>query len=92
MLARIKAHETGNSTRRKRKELRDTVTSPTVYCPFCGTPLKVLDTIPTVTSEGTANVCICKCGVMDVVIRQNKLAAIRIRQPEIQTDIRIMES
>ena len=30
--------------------------------------------------------------VMDVVIRQNKLAAIRIRQPEIQADIRIMES
>lgn len=72
--------------------MRDTVTSPTVYCPFCGTPLKVLDTIPTATSEGTANVCICKCGVMDVVIRQNKLAAIRIRQPEIQADIRIMES
>ncbi len=68
------------------------ITSPTVYCPFCGTPLKVLDTVPTVTAEGTANVSICKCGVMDVVIKRNKIVAIRLRNPEKQPDIRILNT
>jgi hypothetical protein len=66
-------------------------TSPTVYCPFCGTPLKVLDTIPTVSSEGAANVCVCKCGVMDVVIKQNKIVAIRLHSPELHPDILLLK-
>ena len=65
-------------------------TSPTVYCPFCGTPLKVLDTIPTVSSEGTANVCVCKCGVMDVIVKYGKIVAIRLRSPERQPDFQIL--
>lgn len=64
--------------------------SPTVYCPFCGTPLKVLDMIPTVSSEGTANVSICQCGVMDVIVKYDKIVAIRLRNPERHPDIRIL--
>ena len=58
----------------------------TVHCPFCGRPLKVLDTVPTVSSEGIANVSICKCGVFDIIVRQNKVAAIRLRSPEQHPD------
>lgn len=57
-----------------------------VHCPFCGTPLKILDTIPTVSAEGTAHVSICKCGVFDIVVRHNKVTAIRLRDPERQPD------
>ena len=67
------------------------ITSPTVYCPFCGTPLNVLDTVPTVSSDGTKNISICKCGVMDVVIKQNKIVAIRLRSPEIHPDILLLK-
>ena len=66
-------------------------TSPTVYCPFCGTPLKVLDTIPTVSSEGTANVSICQCGVMDVIVKYDKIVAIRLRNPERHPDILLLK-
>ena len=66
------------------------ILSPTVYCPFCGTPLKVLDTIPTISAEGTAHASICRCGVMDVIIKNNKVVAIRLRSPELQPDFRIM--
>ncbi len=65
-------------------------TSPTVYCPFCGTPLNVLDTIPTVSAEGTANISVCKCGVMDVIVKHGKITAIRLRNPERQPDFRIL--
>lgn len=65
-------------------------TSPPVYCPFCGTPLNILNTIPTVSKEGTANVSICKCGVMDVIVKHNKVVAIRLRNPEKQPDFRIV--
>ena len=65
-------------------------TSPTVYCPFCGTPLKVLDTVPTVSAEGTKNISICKCGVMDVIVKYGKIVAIRLRSPERQPDFRIL--
>ena len=58
----------------------------TVHCPFCGTPLKILDTIPTVSAEGTANISICKCGVFDIVVRQNKVITIRLRNPEQHPD------
>ena len=58
----------------------------TVHCPFCGAPLKVLDTIPTVSSEGTANISICNCGVFDVVVKYNKVVAIRLRNPELHPD------
>ena len=68
------------------------ITSPTVYCPFCGTPLKVLDTIPAVTAEGTVNIRVCKCGVMDVVVKHNKVVAIRLRNPEKYPDIRILNT
>ncbi len=61
----------------------------TVHCPFCGTPLKILDTIPTVSSEGTANISICKCGVFDIVVRQNKVVTIRLRNPELQPDFQV---
>jgi len=60
----------------------------TVHCPFCGTPLKVLDTIPTVSSEGTANVSVCKCWVFDVVVKYNKVVLIRHRSPERGPDFR----
>ena len=73
------------------KELMIMNYSPCVYCPFCGMPLKVMDTIPTVTSEGVKNMSICKCGVLDVVIRQNKVVAIRVRNPELLPDVRILE-
>ena len=65
-------------------------TSPTIYCPFCGTPLNVLDTIPTVSAEGTANISVCKCGVMDVIVKHNKVVAIRLHNPERQPDFRIL--
>ena len=68
------------------------ITSPTVYCPFCGTPLKVLDTIPAVTAKGTVNISVCKCGVMDVVVKHNKVVAIRLRNPEKHPDIRILNT
>ena len=68
------------------------ITFPTVYCPFCGTPLKILDTIPAVTTEGTVNISVCKCGVMDVVVKHNKVVAIRLRNPERQPDIRILNT
>ena len=61
-------------------------TSPTVYCPFCGTPLNVLDTVPTVSAEGTANISVCKCGVMDVIVKHNKVVAIRLHNPELHPD------
>ena len=61
----------------------------TVHCPFCGTPLKILDTIPTVSTEGTANISICRCGVFDIVVRQNKVVAIRLRNPEQHPDFQI---
>ena len=57
-----------------------------VHCPFCGTPLKILDTIPTVSSEGTAHVSVCKCGVFDIVVRYNKVVTIRLRNPEHHPD------
>jgi len=63
---------------------------PRVYCPFCGTSLKVLDTIPTVSSEGIKNMSICKCGVLEVIVKYNKVVAIRIRNPEFQPDVRIV--
>ena len=62
----------------------------TVHCPFCGNPLKVLDTIPTVSSEGIANISICNCGVMDVIVKHGKVVAIRLRNPERQPDFRIL--
>lgn len=62
----------------------------TVHCPFCGKPLKVLDTIPTVSAEGTANISVCKCGVMDVIVKHGKITAIRLRNPERQPDFRIL--
>ena len=61
----------------------------TVHCPFCGTPLKILDTIPTVSAEGTANISICKCGVFDIVVKQNKVVTIRLRNPELQPDFQV---
>ena len=61
----------------------------TVHCPFCGTPLKVLDTIPTVSSEGTANISICKCGVFDIIVRYNKIVAVKLRSPELHPDFLI---
>ena len=61
-----------------------------VHCPFCGMPLKVLDTIPTVTSEGAANVSICQCGVFDVIVRYNKIVAIRLRNPEQHPDFQML--
>ena len=64
-------------------------TTLTVYCPFCGRPLKVLDTIPTVSSEGTANISICRCGVFDIIVRYNKVDAIKLRTPELQPDFMI---
>ena len=60
----------------------------TVHCPFCGAPLKILDTIPTVSAEGTANISICKCGVFDVVVKHNKVVEIRLRNPERTPDFR----
>ena len=61
----------------------------TVHCPLCGTPLKILDTIPTICSEGgTANVSVCKCGVFDIVVRYNKVMAVRLRNPEMHPDFR----
>jgi len=66
------------------------ITFPRLYCPFCGTPLNVLDTVPAVTSEGIHNVSICKCGALDVIIRQQKPVAIRLRNPELHPDIRII--
>lgn len=60
--------------------------SPVVYCPFCGRPLKILDMIPTVSEEGIANVSICDCGVIDVIVRSNKVVAIRLRRPESHPD------
>ena len=63
--------------------------TPTVHCPFCGTPLKVLDTIPTISAEGTANISICKCGVFDIVVRQNKVVTIRLRSPELYPDFQV---
>ena len=54
----------------------------TVHCPFCGKPLKVLDTIPTVRNgEGTSHASICRCGVFDIVVRYNKVVGIRLRDP-----------
>lgn len=67
-------------------------TSPTIYCPFCGTPLKVLDTVPTVTAEGTENISVCKCGVMNVIVKYGKVVAIRLRNPERYPDIRILNT
>lgn len=67
-------------------------TSPTVYCPFCGTPLKVLDAIPAVTAEGTINISVCKCGVMDVIVKHDKIVAIRLRNPERQPVFRILNT
>ena len=64
------------------------ITFPRLYCPFCRTPLKIQDTIPTVTPEGIHNTSVCKCGVLDVVIKQQKLVAIRRRTPELRPDIR----
>jgi len=58
----------------------------TVHCPFCGAPLKILDTIPTVSAEGTANISICKCGVFDVIVKHNKIVSIRLRNPERSPD------
>lgn len=58
----------------------------TIHCPFCGKPLKVLDTIPTVSAEGTANMSICSCGVMDVIVKHNKVVAIRLHNPELHPD------
>lgn len=65
------------------------ITSPPLYCPFCGKPLKILDTIPTVSGEGTANMSICGCGVMDVVVKHNKVVAISLRNPERSPDLLI---
>ena len=62
----------------------------TVHCPFCGTPLKILDTIPSVSAEGTSNVSICKCGVFDIVVRQNKVVAVRLRNPELNPNFQVM--
>ena len=68
-------------------------TSLTVHCPFCGSPLKVLDTIPTVRSdEGTANISICKCGVFDIIVRYNKVVSIRLRTPEQYPDFQVHSS
>lgn len=64
----------------------------TVHCPFCGTPLKILDTIPTVSAEGTANISICKCGVFDIVVRHNKVVAVKLRNPEQHPDFTIQNS
>ena len=64
----------------------------TVHCPFCGTPLKILDTIPTVSAEGTANISICRCGVFDIVVRHNKVVAIKLRNPEQHPDFTIQNS
>ena len=61
----------------------------TVHCPFCGRPLKVLDTIPTVRNgEGTSHASICKCGVFDIVVRYNKVVGIRLRDPGQHPDFR----
>ena len=64
--------------------------SPHLYCPFCGTPLNVMDTIPAISSEGIHNMSICICGELDVIIRQNKPAAVQIRNPDLHPDIRII--
>ena len=64
----------------------------TVHCPFCGTPLKILDTIPTVSKEGTANISICRCGVFDIVVRHNKVVAVKLRNPEQHPDFTIQNS
>ena len=64
-------------------------TTPAVHCPFCGTPLKILDTLPTASTERTALVSICRCGVFDIIVRQNKLAAITLRSPELHPDFQI---
>ena len=64
----------------------------TVHCPFCGTPLKILDTIPTISAEGTANISICKCGVFDIVVRHNKVVAVKLRNPEQHPDFTIQNS
>lgn len=64
----------------------------TVHCPFCGTPLKILDTIPTVSAEGTANISICRCGVFDIVVRHNKVVAVKLRNPEQHPDFTIQNS
>ena len=64
----------------------------TIHCPFCGTPLKILDTIPTVSAEGTANISICKCGVFDIVVRNSKVVSIRLRNPELRPDFQIRNS
>ncbi len=64
----------------------------TVHCPFCGTPLKILDTIPTVSTEGTANISICRCGVFDIVVRHNKVVAVKLRNPEQHPDFTIQNS
>lgn len=64
-------------------------TSLTVHCPLCGKPLKILDIIPTVSAEGTANISICNCGVFDVMVRNNKITAIKLRNPEQYPDFLI---
>ena len=64
----------------------------TVHCPFCGTPLKILDTILTVSAEGTANISICRCGVFDIVVRHNKVVAVKLRNPEQHPDFTIQNS
>lgn len=64
----------------------------TVHCPLCGTPLKILDTIPTVSAEGTANISICRCGVFDIVVQHNKVVAVKLRNPEQHPDFTIQNS
>ena len=61
---------------------------PRVYCPFCGTTLKVMDNIPAISQEGIINLCSCKCGVLEVVVRYSKVVAIRIHKTEFLPDVR----
>ena len=68
-------------------------TTLTVHCPLCGTPLKILDTIPAVrTNEGAVNISICRCGVFEIIVRQNKVTAIRLRNPEQNPDLLIRDN
>jgi len=49
----------------------------TVFCPCCGKPLRLMETMGTYSEcDRDRGISICSCGVFDVILQNEKIAAV----------------